>query len=69
MFGKRYVWILTGSAIYTSWVRNVNTTRLTCTKEQILEAANGYITLDFKNMAVGMELNHTISGMVISIVI
>lgn len=63
MYGHKYVWILPGAAMYTSWTGSgLDDSELPCTKEQILEAARGYITLD--HALIGETDHQTISGRV-----
>ncbi|XP_033752566.1 gamma-aminobutyric acid type B receptor subunit 2-like [Pecten maximus] len=61
MYGNKYVWILSGTSMYTSWSgSSLDGTGTECTREQILEAAQGYITLDHESM--GEADQRTISG-------
>ncbi|XP_060075051.1 gamma-aminobutyric acid type B receptor subunit 2-like [Ylistrum balloti] len=61
MYGSKYVWILSGTSMYTFWTDSrLDGTGTRCTREQILEAARGYITLDHESM--GEADQQTISG-------
>ncbi|XP_021347322.1 gamma-aminobutyric acid type B receptor subunit 2-like [Mizuhopecten yessoensis] len=61
MYGHKYVWILSGTSMYTSWTDSrLDGAGTGCTREQILEAAQGYITLD--NEYIGESDQQTISG-------
>ncbi|XP_069131829.1 gamma-aminobutyric acid type B receptor subunit 2-like [Argopecten irradians] len=61
MYGKKYVWILSGTSLYESWTgSSLDGSGTDCTREQILEAAQGYITLD--SGSIGEIGEMTVSG-------
>jgi hypothetical protein len=40
LFGRRYTWIMTGGSIYENWIRDADVSKLSCSRENLYEAAN-----------------------------
>ncbi|KAL5006196.1 hypothetical protein ScPMuIL_015002 [Solemya velum] len=45
LYGKKYLWILSGSQMYDNWIAS-SPDNLPCTKEELYTATKGYLTLE-----------------------
>jgi hypothetical protein len=53
---------MTGGSIYENWIRNADVSKLSCSRENLYEAANYMITLN--QIPLGSNNHTTISGRV-----
>ncbi|KAJ8299112.1 hypothetical protein KUTeg_023172, partial [Tegillarca granosa] len=60
LYGRKFVWILPGAAMYLNWISTLNEDEIPCSKTELLEATKGHFTLSIKRL---MEHgNETFSG-------
>ncbi|XP_038052112.1 gamma-aminobutyric acid type B receptor subunit 1-like [Patiria miniata] len=55
MYGKKYVWIITGWYSHQWWLSEDDENRHDCTKEQMAEAVQGYFTTDALPLSLAKE--------------
>ncbi|KAK3101554.1 hypothetical protein FSP39_004432, partial [Pinctada imbricata] len=60
LYGRRYVWILTGASMYENWVANIREEDLPCPREQLYAATDRMLTLNQKQLS--LSSNETFSG-------
>ncbi|KAJ8298675.1 hypothetical protein KUTeg_022735 [Tegillarca granosa] len=50
LYGRKFVWILPGAAMYLNWISTLNEDEIPCSKTELLEATKGHFTLSIKRL-------------------